>query len=45
VHQFINERDEPFVFLCVKGNPKLYSSSIESQERSAQPQESNENSC
>jgi quercetin dioxygenase-like cupin family protein len=24
VHQFINERDEPFVFLCVKGNPKLY---------------------
>ncbi len=26
VHQFINERDEPFVFLCVKGNPKLYGS-------------------
>lgn len=24
VHQFSNERDEPFVFLCVKGNPKLY---------------------
>lgn len=24
VHQFINERAEPFIFLCVKGNPKLY---------------------
>jgi quercetin dioxygenase-like cupin family protein len=24
VHQFSNEWDEPFVFLCVKGNPALY---------------------
>ena len=24
VHQFSNESDEPFVFLCVKGNPALY---------------------
>ncbi len=24
VHQFINEREEPLVFLCVKGNPALY---------------------
>jgi len=24
VHQFSNTRDEPFVFLCVKGNPQLY---------------------
>ncbi len=24
VHQFINEYDEPLVFLCVKGNPVLY---------------------
>ncbi len=24
VHQFINDQDEPFVFVCVKGNPKLY---------------------
>jgi len=24
VHQFSNEHNEPFVFLCVKGNPKLY---------------------
>jgi quercetin dioxygenase-like cupin family protein len=25
VHQFINEFNEPLVFLCVKGNPTLYS--------------------
>jgi len=24
VHQFSNARDEPLVFLCVKGNPQLY---------------------
>jgi quercetin dioxygenase-like cupin family protein len=24
VHQFSNTHDEPFVFLCVKGNPQLY---------------------
>lgn len=24
VHQFFNEHDEPFVFLCVKGNSNLY---------------------
>lgn len=23
-HQFTNEREKPFVFLCVKGNPALY---------------------
>jgi quercetin dioxygenase-like cupin family protein len=45
VHQFLNERDEPFVFLCVKGNPKLYSSKSGSQEPSDRPEESNENSC
>jgi quercetin dioxygenase-like cupin family protein len=28
VHQFSNESDEPFVFLCVKGNPALYSSDV-----------------
>jgi quercetin dioxygenase-like cupin family protein len=27
VHQFINQDDEPLVFLCVKGNPALYASS------------------
>lgn len=26
VHQFSNSGDEPFVFLCVKGNPGLYRS-------------------
>lgn len=24
IHQFSNIQDEPFVFLCVKGNPQLY---------------------
>ena len=24
VHQFSNTQDAPFVFLCVKGNPRLY---------------------
>jgi quercetin dioxygenase-like cupin family protein len=24
VHQFINNDDDPLVFLCVKGNPRLY---------------------
>jgi quercetin dioxygenase-like cupin family protein len=24
VHQFSNAQDEPFIFLCVKGNPELY---------------------
>lgn len=24
VHQFINEADQPLAFLCVKGNPRLY---------------------
>ena len=27
VHQFSNESNEPFVFLCVKGNPILYETS------------------
>jgi len=26
VHQFINEHEEPLLFLCVKGNPALYKS-------------------
>jgi len=29
VHQFSNEADEPFVFLCVKGNPALYLSDVQ----------------
>lgn len=31
VHQFSNESDEPFVFLCVKGNPALYSSDVQAK--------------
>lgn len=31
VHQFSNERDEPLVFLCVKGNPQLYTHSTPSE--------------
>jgi len=27
MHQFINEQNEPLVFLCVKGNPMLYTPS------------------
>jgi quercetin dioxygenase-like cupin family protein len=28
IHQFSNLRDEPFVFLCVKGNPELYTHEV-----------------
>lgn len=45
VHQFINQRDEPFVFLCVKGNPKLYSAKAVSQEQTAGPHDSTDNVC
>lgn len=31
VHQFSNESDEPFVFLCVKGNPTLYLSGVQAK--------------
>lgn len=41
VHQFINERDEPFEFLCVKGNPKLYVSS----EQTTTSNDSSRNFC
>jgi quercetin dioxygenase-like cupin family protein len=41
VHQFSNESDEPFVFLCVKGNPTLY----ESHERESSSDGSGRNYC
>ncbi len=41
VHQFINDRDEPFVFLCVKGSPSLYVSG----EKSTASNDSARNSC
>lgn len=40
VHQFFNEKEEPFVFLCVKGNPNLYTSG-----GSTAPSESGRNFC
>ncbi len=40
VHQFSNDRDKPFTFLCVKGNPKLYAS----PEQSA-PEDTERNYC
>lgn len=41
VHQFSNEQDEPFVFLCVKGNPGLYVSN----EQNPAPADSKRNYC
>ncbi len=41
VHQFINELDEPFVFLCVKGSPALYVSG----EKSTVSNDSTRNFC
>jgi len=41
VHQFSNEQDEPFVFLCVKGNPDLY----QHKELVKTSDESNRNYC
>ena len=31
VHQFSNLRDDPLVFLCVKGNPQLYTHDLTSE--------------
>ena len=45
VHQFINERGEPLVFLCVKGNPSLYSASSQNQAHTAAHQDSAGNFC
>lgn len=45
VHQFINERDEPLVFLCVKGNPSLYSTSSQCQSHAAPHHDSDRNFC
>jgi quercetin dioxygenase-like cupin family protein len=45
VHQFINERDEPLVFLCVKGNPSLYSASSQGQVHTVAHQDSAGNFC
>ena len=41
VHQFSNARDEPFVFLCVKGNPQSYTHELSS----GNPSDSEQNYC
>ena len=41
VHSFINERGEPFVFLCVKGSPTLYALG----EKNASSDDSTRNFC
>jgi quercetin dioxygenase-like cupin family protein len=45
IHQFINERDEPLVFLCVKGNPKLYVSGMETRDQETGAEDSDRNFC
>ena len=45
VHQFINQSEEPFVFLCVKGNPKLYASEAEGRKQSATSHDSDDKFC
>ena len=45
VHQFINERDEPLVFLCVKGNPSLYAKSPSTLGHSTETDESDKHHC
>ena len=45
VHQFINEHDEPLVFLCVKGNPKLYISGTETRDQRTAAEDSDRNFC
>lgn len=41
VHQFSNARDEPFVFLCIKGNPELYTQT----HQPTPPDDSDRNYC
>ena len=45
VHQFINGRDEPLVFLCVKGNPTLYAFHPTAREQTSAPGNSTRNVC
>jgi len=45
VHQFINEGDEPFIFLCVKGNPKIYAAGVEGSKQNTASHDSTGNFC
>ena len=37
IHQFSNDKNKPFTFLCVKGNPKLYVDSEQSVPDDSEP--------
>lgn len=41
IHQFSNTQKEPFIFLCVKGNPQLYSD----KHQGSKPDEHEQNFC
>lgn len=45
VHQFLNKHDEPFVFLCVKGNPKLYENQLANDNYGTPFERSSRNYC
>ena len=45
IHQFLNEHDEPFVFLCVKGNPRLYHTELAIDPSDAHSKDSSHNYC
>lgn len=44
VHQFLNEHEEPFEFLCVKGNPAIYGDASFAV-REGEPENSSRNYC
>lgn len=44
-HQFVNERDEPLIFLCVKGNPALYTSPSRADEKRSKDEDPTRNFC
>jgi quercetin dioxygenase-like cupin family protein len=45
IHQFLNEQVEPFVFLCVKGNPKLYDTELTGGPSDTPSDDSSRNYC
>ena len=45
IHQFINKHDEPFEFLCVKTNPKLYHTDLASSTSDARSEDPSRKYC
>ena len=45
IHEFLNEHDEPFVFLSVKGNPRLYHTELAIDPSDAHSKDSSHNYC